>query len=160
MLDTTDVRALDRVFHAVMSRLVETGRAPHYTELAPGLGCSTEDARRAIHAIFARGYPGWVEPGTDLIASFPPLNSLPTQYRIAVGGESRWFAQCGFEALAACWLFPGRAVRIEAACLDCGRPMMLEIRDGRLQVVEPATVVGHCNSPWSLLADRKNLPFM
>jgi hypothetical protein len=160
MLDIRDVRALDRVFHAIMSRLVETGRAPHYAELAPGLGCTTEEARQAIHAIFARGYPGWVEPGTDLIASFPPFNSLPTQYRVSVGSDSRWFAQCGFEALAICWLFPGRTVRIEAACLDCGEPLALELRDGRIQAMEPGTVVGHCNSPWLLLADRKNLPFM
>ena|SRR3990172_2531452 len=160
MLDVRDVKALDRVFTVIMIRMVETGRAPHYAELAPGLGCATEEARQAIHAIFKSGYPGWVHPGTDLIASFPPLNSQPTQYRISVGGEQKWFAQCGFEALATCWLFPGRTVRIEASCLDCGDPMMLEVRDGQLQTVAPATIVGHCNSPWSMLADPKNVPFM
>ncbi|OGT26260.1 MAG: hypothetical protein A2Z17_01265 [Gammaproteobacteria bacterium RBG_16_66_13] len=160
MLDVTDVRALDRVFQTIMRRVVEAGRAPHYAELGPALGCTPEEARRAIHAIFKRGYPGWLHPGTDLIASFPPFNSQPTQYRISVGGEHRWFGQCGFEALATCWLFPGRTVTIEASCLDCGDPMALEIRDGRLETVEPATVVGHCNSPWSLLADPRNIPFM
>ncbi|SRR5581483_2714376 len=160
MLDVADVTALDRVFHAIMTRLVATGQAPHYAELAPALGCTPEEARQAVHAIFRRGYPGWVHPGTDLIASFPPLNSLPTQYRISVGGAQRWFARCGFEALATCWLFPGRTVRIEAPCLDCARPMVLEIPDGRLVTVDPPTIVGHCNSPWSLLADPARLPFM
>jgi hypothetical protein len=143
-----------------MRRLVETGRAPHYAELAPALRCAPEDARLAVHAIFNRGYPGWVHPGTDLVASFPPLNSLPTAYRISVDGAQRWFGQCGFEALAACWLFPGRTIRIEAPCLDCADPIVVELRDGRLEVVDPPTVIGHCNSPWSLLADRANLPFM
>jgi alkylmercury lyase-like protein len=160
MLDVMDVKALDRVFQAIMTRMVATGQAPHHAELAPALGCTTEEARQAVHAIFRRGYPGWVHPGTDLIASFPPLNSLPTQYRISVGDARKWFAQCGFEALATCWLFPGRTVRVEASCLDCAAPMVLELRDGRLETVDPPTIVGHCNSPWSLLADPKQIPFM
>jgi len=160
MLDTRDVRVLDRVFLTIMRQMVATGRAPHYAELGRAVGCATEEARQAIHGIFKRGYPGWMHPGTDLIASFPPLNSQPTQYRISVGGDQRWFGQCGFEALAAGWLFPGQTVRIESACLDCGEPMRLEIRDGRLTAVEPATIVGHCNSPWSLLADPTKIPFM
>lgn len=160
MLDTGDVRALDKVFHVVMSRMVETGRAAHYAELAPALGCTTEEARLAIHAIFDRGYPGWVHPGTDLVVSFPPLNSLPTPYRLSVDGAQKWFGQCGFEALAACWLFPHRTVRIEAPCLDCAEPMVVELRDGRLEHVDPPTIIGHCNSPWSLLADPRNLPLM
>lgn len=160
MLDTSDVRSLDTVFHAILSRMVETGQAPHYADLGRGLGCTSEEARQAVHAIFKRGYPGWVHPGTDLIASFPPLNNQPTQYRISVGGTQKWFAQCGFEALASCWLFPGQSVRVEAPCLDCGDPMMLELLDGHVETADPSTVIGHCNSPWSLLADPKNIPFM
>lgn len=160
MLDVTDVRTLDRVFHRIMTQVVETGHAPHYVELARPLDCTTEEARQAIHAIFKRGYPGWVHPGTDLIASFPPFNSQPTQYRISVGGQQRWFAQCGFEALATCWLFPGQTVRLDASCLDCGNSMRLDMRDGHLEIVEPRTAIGHCNSPWSLLADPNNIPFM
>jgi hypothetical protein len=160
MLDATDLRSLDRVFHAILSRMVEHGQAPHYTEVARAVGCTSEEARQAVHAIFKRGYPGWMHPGTDLIASFPPLNSQPTQYRIAVNGAQKWFAQCGFEALASCWLFPGQTVRIEAACLDCADTIVLELRDGSLQTVNPPTIIGHCNSPWSLGADPRNLPFM
>jgi len=41
-----------------------------------------------------------------------------------VRGEQRWFAQCGFEATSATWLFPGETVRVDAPCLvthDAGR---------------------------------------
>jgi hypothetical protein len=160
MLDPSDVRMLDKVFYAILSRMVETGQAPHYAELALVLGGTTEEARQAVHAIFKRGYPGWVHPGTDLIASFPPLNNQPTQYRISVKGNHRWFAQCGFEALASCWLFPGQIVRIEAPCLDCADRMVLELRDGHVLTADPPSLIGHCNSPWSLAADPKNIPFM
>jgi hypothetical protein len=50
-----------------------------------------------------------------------------------VRGEQKWFAQCGFEAASATWLFPGRTVRIEASCLDCGDTMLVEMRDGRAE---------------------------
>jgi hypothetical protein len=155
-----DVQALDRAFHVIMTQLVETGRAPHYAELAGALNCTAEQARQTVHEIFKAGYPGWVHPGTDLIVSFPPLSNLPTQYRVSVDGEQRWHAQCGFEALAVCWLFPGRAVRVEAPCLDCAEPMQVEMRDGQFLRVEPPELTGHCNSPWSLLATPGSLPHM
>ena len=40
-----------------------------------------------------KAYPiSWLHPDTDYIASFPPLNNLPTQYRVTVRGAQRWFA--------------------------------------------------------------------
>src|SRR6266566_138056 len=68
---------------------------------------------------------------------------LPAQYRITVGGEQRWFAQCGFEATSATWLFPGQTVRVDAACLDCGDPVTVEMRDGRITWADPPGLVGH-----------------
>jgi alkylmercury lyase-like protein len=140
-----DPALLDRMFQRIMRALVDTGRAPHYAELARVLGIPVEEGRRLLHDVM-QAYPiGWLHPETDYIASFPPLNSLPTQYRISVRGEQRWFAQCGFEATSVTWLFPGETVRIDAPCLDCGEPVSLEMRDGRITGVDPPGVVGHLN---------------
>jgi hypothetical protein len=140
-----DPGSMDRLFHGVMRTLVETGRAPHYAELAPALGLTVEQARRLLLDVM-QAYPiGWLHPDTDYIASFPPLNNLPTQYRITVGGEQKWFAQCGFEATSVTWLFPGQTVRVDAPCLDCGASIRIEMRDGRLVTVDPPGVVGHLN---------------
>lgn len=84
---------LDRAFEAIMGRIVATGQAPHYVELATELGVEVERGRHLVTAIMAAGVPGWVHPGTDYIASFPPFNNQPTQYRVSVGGDQRWFAQ-------------------------------------------------------------------
>ena len=89
----TDVSQLDQVFQIIMKRMVETGQAPHYTEIAVELGVSVEEGRDALHALFKAGVPGWLYPKTDLIASFAPFNNLPTQYRITIDGEQKWFAQ-------------------------------------------------------------------
>ena len=83
----------DQIFHLIMKRMVKTGQAPHYTEIAAELGVSMEAGRKALHDLFNAGIPGWLFPNTDLIASFAPFNNLPTQYRITIDGEQKWFAQ-------------------------------------------------------------------
>ena len=35
----------------------------------------------------------WLHPGTDHIASFGPFNNLPTQHRITIEGEQKWWGQ-------------------------------------------------------------------
>lgn len=84
---------LDRTFQIVMKRMVKTGQAPHYTEIAAELGVPPEEGRKAMHDLFSAGVPGWVFPNTDLIVSFAPFNNLPTQFRITIDGEQKWFGQ-------------------------------------------------------------------
>src|SRR5215831_6974799 len=140
-----DPRLRDQAFHLLMGSIVESGIALHYAELARALGLSVEDGRQLLHAVM-EAYPiGWLHPETDYIASFPPLNNLPTQYRVTVRGQQKWFAQFGYKATSETWLFPGTTVKVEAPCLDCGDPMVLEMRDGELVTVDPPGMVGHLN---------------
>ena len=76
-----------------MKQMVNTGVAPHYTEIAAGLGVSPEEARKTMHTLFKSGVYGWLYPKTDFIASFAPFNNQPTQFRVTVDGEQKWFAQ-------------------------------------------------------------------
>ena len=76
-----------------MRTLVATGQAPHYTELATELGVPMERSNQLVVGVMSSGLPGWVDPGTNYIASFPPFNNQPTQYRVSVDGEQRWSAQ-------------------------------------------------------------------
>ena len=92
-----DLATLDNAFHFVMSRFVEIGQAPHYGELALELGCPIEEGRKVLHELMEtvteRGTPAWMHPDTDWVASFCHLSNIPTQYRITVDGEQKWFAQ-------------------------------------------------------------------
>jgi hypothetical protein len=88
-----DPQQLDKAFHFIISRMVETGGAPHYSELAKTLRCSVEEGRQTQHELMRTGFPGWLHPGTDYIVAFPPFSNLPTQYRITVGGAQKWYAQ-------------------------------------------------------------------
>ena len=84
---------LDKTFNAIMRRMVETGQAPHYTEIAAELGVSVSEGRSALHSLMNAGVPGWLYPKTDLIVSMAPFNNLPTQFRITIDGEQKWFGQ-------------------------------------------------------------------
>lgn len=88
-----DVTLLDRAFQNVIRRFIGTGQAPHYTELAKDLGLPMEEGRQLIADLMAAGIPGWLHPQTDYIASFPPFNNQPTQYRVTIDGHQKWFAQ-------------------------------------------------------------------
>jgi hypothetical protein len=126
---------LDRTHHVFLETFVSTGHAPHRGERAASLGVTPEEARRLVEDLVKTGLPVWLQPGTDLIASCAPFNETLTPYQVTVDGRRGWFAQCGFEAAAMTWVFPGRTVQIDAPCPHCGDPMRIAVRDGVLAMV-------------------------
>ncbi len=93
----TDSAVLDNAFYFVMSRFVANGQAPHYGELALELGFPIEQGREVLHELMdtvtSHRSPAWIHPDTDWVASFCPFSNIPTQYRITVDGQQKWFAQ-------------------------------------------------------------------
>jgi len=145
---TTALETLDRAYQQMMQAFVRRGQALHYTELARDLGLTPEAGRGVLLDLMDTGVPAWLYDGTDYVASFAPFNNVPTQYRISVEGHQRSFAQCGFEALAVCWLFPGKDVTIEAPCLDCGEALRVVVREGRIVSAEPPTIYAFVDIPF------------
>ena len=88
-----DMLQLDRTYHYILETLVQRGYAPHFTEMAREFSVNPEEGKRLLHELMALPLPIWLYPDTDLIASFAPFNNLPTQYRIRVDGQQKWFAQ-------------------------------------------------------------------
>ncbi len=89
----TDKDLINKTYSFIMNRLVETGQAPHYTEIAVALGISMPEGRMALHDLIKTGVYGWVYPGTDILVSLAPFNSLPNQFRVTIDGRQKWFAQ-------------------------------------------------------------------
>ena len=46
---------MDRTFDIIIKRMVKTGQAPHYTEIAAELEISVEEGRQALHELFKAG---------------------------------------------------------------------------------------------------------
>ena len=89
-----DTQQLDRTYHFIMETFVKRGHAPHFTEIAREFSVHPEEGKRLLHELMdPPKLPIWLYPDTDLIASFAPFNNLPTQYRITVDGQQKWFAQ-------------------------------------------------------------------
>ncbi|MBN1473220.1 MAG: hypothetical protein JW914_01265 [Syntrophaceae bacterium] len=89
----SDLTALNKTHYFIMKRMVDTGQAPHYTEIAKELEVSMEEGRQNLRELFSKGIPGWLAPGTDFIASFAPFNNQPTQFRITIDRQQKWFGQ-------------------------------------------------------------------
>ena len=87
-----DPQTLDKAYQVIISRLVETGQAPHYSELAIALRCPIEEGRQIVHDLAdAAPSPIRMNPDTDWIATVRPFSLIPTPYRISVNGEHKWF---------------------------------------------------------------------
>lgn len=89
-----NTQALNETFDFIMQTFIERGAAPHYTEIANNFGISPEKGKKLLYDLMDTGVmPMWLHPGTDLIASFAPFSNIPTQYRITIDGDQRWFGQ-------------------------------------------------------------------
>jgi hypothetical protein len=86
-------RQLDKTFSFILKRMVETGQAPFYTEISAELGISVEEGLKALHDLVGAAIAVWLFPNTNYIASFAPFGNLPTQYRITIEGQQKWFGQ-------------------------------------------------------------------
>jgi len=84
---------LDETYHFILETFVDRGNAPHYIEIAERFSISPEAGKERLHNLMNTKLPVWLYPNTDLIASFAPFNNLPTQYKITIDGEQKWFAQ-------------------------------------------------------------------
>jgi len=85
---------LNETFHAIIEQLIATGSAPNYAQLAVKLGVTPRKGQEYLRKLFSTlGFPGWCEPKSDSIASFAPFNNIPTNYRITIDGEQKWYGQ-------------------------------------------------------------------
>lgn len=87
-----DVAELDNAYSTIMDAIVQTAHAPHFAELAGMLGVTPDRSKAIMHALCGTT-PGWMHPETDWLASFPPFNVQPTQYRITIDDKHGWFGQ-------------------------------------------------------------------
>ena len=47
------------------------------------------------------------------------------------------------------WLFPGREIRLDTHCLDCGEPISVTMHDEAILDIDPPTTVGYMMSPFT-----------
>ena len=68
---------MDKTFQIIMKRMIETGQAPHYTDIASELDVPLEEARKALHKLFFQGFPGWLYPTQTSLFLFHHSTTCP-----------------------------------------------------------------------------------
>ena len=84
---------VQKAYTTILEHFVKTGRAPHYTELAPILKLKPEEARQLYRKTADSAVACWFVKDTDYIESWAPFSNVPTHYLITVNGEQKWYGQ-------------------------------------------------------------------
>ena len=90
---STEQTLVQRTYTSIMQHFVDTGRAPHYAELARIMGVSPDEARDLQREAAQGGVGCWFVQDTDYIESWAPFYNVPTPYRVTVNGEQKWYGQ-------------------------------------------------------------------
>ena len=88
-----DASLVQQAYTSIQQHFVETGRGPHFTELASILRITPDEARDVQRAAAKAGVGCWISPDTDYIASWAPFSNIPTQYLVMIEGQQKWYAQ-------------------------------------------------------------------
>ncbi len=86
---------VQRAFTAVLAHFVDTGRAPHYSELSLLLGVGLDEARdlQRAAAAAAPAETCWLAHDTDYVESWAPFSNVPTHFLVSVEGVQKWYGQ-------------------------------------------------------------------
>ena len=86
-----DAALVQQAYTTILKHMIQTGRAPHYTELAAILGLTPDEARDLQREAADAGVACFLISGTDNIESWAPFSNVPNQYHVTVEGEQKWY---------------------------------------------------------------------
>jgi hypothetical protein len=118
-----------RVRNAVYAAFVRDGVAPSLEETAVALGLAAPtvaEAYRRLHEEHALV----LEQDGERLRMLNPFSIVPTPHRVEAAGRA-WYGNCAWDALGIPAALHEDGV-IHSECADCGEPLELVVRDGRL----------------------------
>jgi hypothetical protein len=113
----------------VFRQAADTARVPQPREIAAALGRPQSEVEEALRQL-AAGKVLILAPNDGNIWAANPFCAVPSPFRVEASGKTYW-GICIWDALGIVATLGADAV-IRAVCGDCGEPMLLEIKDGRL----------------------------
>lgn len=123
-----DSLATDVRLH-VFSRAAASGQVPQPPEIAKALGRPEPEIQEAVQRLAAEKVL-ILAPNNSRIWSANPFCAVPSGFRVKADGTSYW-GICIWDSLGIPAAL-GKDAVIEAPCGDCGEPMRLAVRGGRL----------------------------
>lgn len=133
-----------RVRKAIFEHFLEHAEPPVIEELMTGFSLTREAAGAVLRGLEAARHLALVK-GTDRILMAFPFSAVTTAFRVEIG-DQRYFANCAWDAIAFHAML-GTPVRVDSFCHHCGRPIAVELRNGRVVQVEPPETVVYLAVP-------------
>ncbi|MDP1714681.1 MAG: hypothetical protein Q8L41_08020 [Anaerolineales bacterium] len=86
---------IQSAYTKILETFINTGRAPHYSEMASMFGLIPDRARELQRETVAASPVGgcWMSHDTDYIESWAPFSNVPTHNLISVDGVQKWYGQ-------------------------------------------------------------------
>jgi pimeloyl-ACP methyl ester carboxylesterase len=120
----------DRARLYLYRRFLDTGAPPSAAQTAGALGLSAEEGAAAYRRL-ADEHVIVLEPGTTDVWMAAPLSARATPFLVTTAGR-RYYGNCVWDGLGVAAML-GTDARIDTDCDDCGEPMVLAVRDGKLE---------------------------
>jgi hypothetical protein len=106
-----------------------TGRVPQAPQISAALGRPESDVRSALQCL-AEGRVLILAPNTHTIWAADPFCAVPSGFKVHANGRRYW-GICLWDALGIPAALGADGV-VSATCGDCGEPMTVDIRGGRV----------------------------
>ncbi len=90
---SAEEKMVQRAYTSILEHFIQTGRAPHYTELGHILGVGPEEAKDLQRLAAEAGSAWYLLDDTDYVEACPPFYTLDTHHMVTVEGEQKWHAQ-------------------------------------------------------------------
>ena len=113
----------------VFQQAAETARVPQPPQIAAALRRPEAEVQDALKQL-AAGRVLILAPNNGTIWAANPFCAVPSGFRVEARGQTFW-GICIWDALGIAAALGADAV-IRAPCGDCGEPMSLEVRGGKL----------------------------
>ncbi len=113
----------------VFGEAAATGRVPQPPQISAALGRPETDVRTALQ-LLAAGRVLILAPNNSTIWAANPFCAVPSGFRVHAAGQRYW-GICIWDALGIPAALGADGV-VSATCGDCGEPMSLDVRGGRL----------------------------
>lgn len=88
-----DANLVQLAYTTIQKHFMQTGRAPHFTELAVALEITPDETIDVQQKAAEAGVGCWISHDTDYIGSWAPFSNIPTQYLVTIAGNQKWYAQ-------------------------------------------------------------------
>ncbi len=92
----SDAAMIQRAYSLITQHFIDTGRAPHYGELAETLDIDIDAGRDLVREVIREVSSltaAWLAHDTDVIESWAPFSNVPNHVLISVDGIQKWYGQ-------------------------------------------------------------------